>query len=415
MADDKKKGPNPNLIRLDRGIRQVGQTIKDYAPVARGVAKTFLFQPTDPANRVDYGPGPTPEPKTPGVPKQWYKDTPEHGVPSYKDGVDRVPKDGPAFLHEGEKVISKEDNMASSEELKKGVSKVASALGSAGVQPDDDSARGIAEKNAMIDQYKQATQTPASEPKPAPKTSAVDKINPKARYGDRGKEKRIDTKEMTKPIPSYSDGVASVPKDGVAMLHEGEKVVPEKDNPDSHKKKSRVSESMGGSKKSPKLKAKKGSKKTVHHVTVHKSSNGGVVLQHEYEDGSKDMAHHPDFDSAAAAMAPHFDQPEGAAPPQQQMAEPASFEDGGVVKKDGMAQVHEGEVVVPKDQAHKVFQNPDITIGGGRVAKGQKPIRPKMTPELREKQRQYEDPEHGDSPWMTEQSPSTAKRSRIKI
>jgi len=297
------------------------------------------------------------------------------------------------------------------------VSKVASALGSAGsklVQPQSDEAAGIAAKNQMIDEYKNATMSPASTPKasgtPGMSTSPfkMDKVNPSARYGSRKGEKRIDTKTMTKPlgVPSYEDGVDSVPNDGLAMLHEGEKVVPANKNPDSHKAETRVKGAMGsGSTK--KLAAHKGTKKTVHSITVHKSKSGGVILEHHINADKKEMQHHPDFDSAAKHMKKHFQdeasgsdagQSEGnegpsmatppSAPqsspnpqenlPNPSMASPSSFEDGGVVKKSGQAQVHKGEVVVPKSQAHKVLQNPDITIGGGSVGTEQ------VTPEMKQ-------------------------------
>ena len=54
--------------------------------------------------------------------------------------------------------------------------------------------------------------------------SEKDKVNPLGRYGDRPGEKRIDTTEMLKPLPSYDQG-GDVPKDQVAEVHEGEKVL----------------------------------------------------------------------------------------------------------------------------------------------------------------------------------------------
>ena len=54
-------------------------------------------------------------------------------------------------------------------------------------------------------------------------------------YGSQGKEKRINTEDYTKPLGSFAKGTDSVPKTGTYKLHEGEKVVPEKDNPDSKK------------------------------------------------------------------------------------------------------------------------------------------------------------------------------------
>jgi hypothetical protein len=107
--------PNNNIKRLDRGIKDTIQTVKDYAPVAKGVAKTFLTGGTvsgKPEEEVDFGPGPTPKAKTPPPPSQWYKESSEHKIPSYKEGTNYVPKTGPAILHEGEAVVPKEKNMA---------------------------------------------------------------------------------------------------------------------------------------------------------------------------------------------------------------------------------------------------------------------------------------------------------------
>jgi|SRR6266850_1540693 len=364
---DKESG----VEKLGRGLRSLASDIKTYTPVAKGVAKTFLLpRSKNEEENVDFSPGPTPKIKTSEPPKDWYKESSEHKIPSYEQGTDYVPESGPAILHKGEKVVSKDKNMASDK-----VSKVASALGSAGratgVQAPEDQAQDLAVKQANIDEYQSSMQTPASEPKPAAK-SPKDRVGSKP-YGSRPGEQRIDVSGMTKKLPSYEDGVESVPEDGPAMLHEGEKVVPEVQNPDSEAKpETRMKGAMGGKKK---LAAKKGSKKKSHKITVHKSANGGVVLEHHFDGGKSEMHHHPDFNSAAESMAPHFDVPgssEGG--PGTQMASPSSFEDGGVVEKSGQAQVHEGEVVVPKDQANKVIQNPAITIGGKQKPKSFAPF-----------------------------------------
>lgn len=101
MPEDKDKGAN------------AVQTAKDYASMAKGVAKTFLLpRSKDEENNVDYSPGPEPKPKTPSPPAHWYKESDQHGMPSYKEGTKYVPKTGPAILHKGEAVIPKERNMA---------------------------------------------------------------------------------------------------------------------------------------------------------------------------------------------------------------------------------------------------------------------------------------------------------------
>ena len=385
--------PTKSTVREKLG--SAVQTVKDYGPVAKGVAKTFfLGRSKDEEENTDYSPGPVPKQKTPEPPKDWYKDSDKH-LPSYERGTDYVPETGPAILHKGEKVIPVADNP---------ISKVASALGSAGskiVSPADDQTRGLAAKQGQIDEYTNSLTKPASEPRPRPSpVMGVDKLRPGSKYGDRGQEKRIDVKNMIKPlgVPSYEDGVDSVPNDGLAMLHKGEQVIPAKKNPDSGKAEKRVSGAMGG-KKSPKLSAKKGSKKQVHKITVHKSANGGVVLEHHLEDSKSEMHHHPNFDSAAASMKDNFEPPAQEPAPSEansQMASPSSFEDGGTVEKSGMAMVHAGETVIPADAAKKPVQNPDIAIGGGRVGTQQKKMapKPKLTPEIRQKQKQYEDEDY---------------------
>jgi hypothetical protein len=263
-----------------------------------------------------------------------------------------------------------------------GIKKVTSALGSAGSKlaaPDQGTAGEIAAKQGQIDEYKNSLQTPASEPKPQG-SSSKDKINPGGKYGDRGKEKRIDVKDMMKPlgVPSYQDGVDSVPNDGLAMLHEGEKVVSEKDNPDSHKASKRVKGAMGGEGKK-KLGAKKGSKKTVHKVTVHKAANGGVVLEHHLGEGKSEMHAHPDFDSASESMKPMFQSPEPATAPgsaeggpsgNPQQASPSSFAEGGLVKKSGTADVHKGEVVLPHPDNKEAWRTlPNRLKGAGQAVR----------------------------------------------
>ena len=83
--------------------------------------------------------------------------------------------------------------------------------------------------------WREAAGRSAQPTKTSAPTESADKINPKAKFGDNPGEKRIDVSDMTKPLagqamPSYKDGVDSVPKTGPALLHKGEKVVPAKDN-----------------------------------------------------------------------------------------------------------------------------------------------------------------------------------------
>ena len=61
--------------------------------------------------------------------------------------------------------------------------------------------------------------------------SKVDLISSTAKFGDRGKEKRLDKDTTdTRPLGSFKHGTAYVPKTGNYKLHEGEAVTPAKDN-----------------------------------------------------------------------------------------------------------------------------------------------------------------------------------------
>jgi hypothetical protein len=87
----------------------------------------------------------------------------------------------------------------------------------------------LAEKMNNIDAYKSATTPQTSAPAPVKPvgSSPKDKVNPKAQYGDRGKEKRIDVTNMVKPLGtlgSYKKG-GKVRKTGVYKLHAKERVL----------------------------------------------------------------------------------------------------------------------------------------------------------------------------------------------
>lgn len=121
--------------------------------------------------------------------------------------------------------------------------------------------------------------TPMSAPSAAPSTSmkpaAVDKINPKGRYGDRSPEKRIDTADWTKnlgDLPKYHKGVDSVPKTGPAVLKKGEKVVKAEDNSDNPD--NAVDAAFDGDKD---MKMSESKKKNVSlHRAIHDLNKGGL-------------------------------------------------------------------------------------------------------------------------------------------
>ncbi len=91
----------------------------------------------------------------------------------------------------------------------------------------------LAAKKQMIDEGRKALTGSDAAPKPEDKPvgGRGQIINPKAQYGDRPGEKRIDTSEMTKPLGSYKKGTPRVPKTGNYKLHEGEAVIPAEKNP----------------------------------------------------------------------------------------------------------------------------------------------------------------------------------------
>lgn len=56
---------------------------------------------------------------------------------------------------------------------------------------------------------------------------SVDRVRPGARFGSRGGEKRIDTKDMMRPlgaIPSFKKG-GKIKKTGIIKAHKGERVL----------------------------------------------------------------------------------------------------------------------------------------------------------------------------------------------
>ncbi len=82
---------------------------------------------------------------------------------------------------------------------------------------------GIGEAAKNINQYTSATQPKPQPAKPSGSASASP-VNPKAKYGDRKGEQRIDTTDMTKPLGSFKKG-GKVKKTGMYKLHKGERVM----------------------------------------------------------------------------------------------------------------------------------------------------------------------------------------------
>jgi hypothetical protein len=161
------------------------------------------------------------------------------------------------------------------------------------VGPDSDSAKGIAAKSQNIDEYKNATNpistaapaAPAKDNTPSPK----DRVSPKARFGARTGEQRIDTKDMTQPLGSFKKGTSHVPKTGIYKLHEGEAVIPKDKNMDSMKDK--MTDALGGDEKKP--------KKEIKEMHIRKTANGKHIVTHKHHS----PAHHPDEEHSMENMA----------------------------------------------------------------------------------------------------------------
>lgn len=177
-------------------------------------------------------------------------------IPSYQNGGD-VAKNQVANVDKGERVLNPEEAEAhrlaavgkAPSSILGRISERAHELynqGQALSAPEDSEAQAFKEKQQSIDS---AMQKPAGmEMKPlAPAISSpMDKIDPNARYGNRGQEKHLDFQgneidpntptgmralgpklpepSTLKSLPSYDEG-GDVPDDQTAKLHEDEKVL----------------------------------------------------------------------------------------------------------------------------------------------------------------------------------------------
>ena len=200
-------------------------------------------------------------------------------------------------------------------EVKSRVNAVKDAV-KAGNQETTGLGHELAERAKM---QRAALGSPAPPDKPAAAAAAGEKMNSGARYGDRPGEKRIDVKDMVKPlgVPVYDKGgkvkKANL-KDGkhqVAILKEGERVLTEKQNKKYEKKGEKVMatpyDMVSAPKKAPKV---------VHHHEYSKTHNGKHVVTHKHHDPShKDETHMFDkFSDAAEHMNANPPQPEPEAP-----------------------------------------------------------------------------------------------------
>jgi hypothetical protein len=154
--------------------------------------------------------------------------------------------------------------------------------------PDKGTAGELGAKQQNVDEYNNATKpTPTAEPAKDTTPSPKDRVAPKARYGARPGEKRIDTTSMTKPLGSFEKGTSHVPKTGIYKLHEGEAVIPKDKNMDSMKDK--MMDSLGGEKKP---------KKEIKEMHIRKTANGKHIVTHKHHHPE----HHPDEEHSMEDM-----------------------------------------------------------------------------------------------------------------
>jgi hypothetical protein len=163
-------------------------------------------------------------------------------------------------------------------------------------------AKSIADKKTNIDQYMKAVSDPSGKPPvPAPMKPDGDKLHPNGKYGDRPGEKRIDVRDMVKPLPTYHDGVSRVPKTGPAMLEEGEAVIPKEKNPMND---------WSGLVKGPKK-----SEKKIKHLVHRKTANGKHILEHHHTHSEDHAMEEHAFDNLAD-LHKHVDEHMGSPEPE---------------------------------------------------------------------------------------------------
>lgn len=154
--------------------------------------------------------------------------------------------------------------------------------------PEQDILGDLKAKKEMMNYAQQALghNPPAETPKASPVTENVDKINRKAKYGDRPGEKRIPIDQMTKPLGSFKNGTDYVPKTGNYKLHEGEKVVPKEKNMAD------VFAHVPG--RAP----EKSPKKEIKHIITSKTHDGKFMHKHVHHNSAHEDETHISSDMA---------------------------------------------------------------------------------------------------------------------
>lgn len=148
----------------------------------------------------------------------------------------------------------------------------------------------LAGKSDMLRQAKTALSdntSAAPSPAPAPKASSADRISPKAKYGDKSREKRMDVREAMKPLGSFKQGTSHVPQTGMYKLHEGEAVIPKEANTMDAKT------AMAG------ITGKAKPAKKIHKIVTHKTDDGKLIHTHLHHHPQ----HHPDETHVSNNMA----------------------------------------------------------------------------------------------------------------
>lgn len=156
-------------------------------------------------------------------------------------------------------------------------------------------------------------------PAPAPRVPTTeDAMRQAASRGDMGTIRSLLGMHGANPgIPNFEDGTDYVPKTGLALLHEGEAVVPREAAEEARNKgegvssdvvpatksprADRVSATLGGSKskktgkktgkKSKSKKGKSSKSKKPKSIRIRKAANGGYVAEHEFDQPENNEVH----------------------------------------------------------------------------------------------------------------------------
>lgn len=163
------------------------------------------------------------------------------------------------------------------------------------VAPAGNEAAGLKAKKDNIAEYMKAVGPPnvLDTPKATPAQTNPDKIHPNSKYGSRPGEKRLDVEHM-----SFKNGTTSVPKTGMAKVHKGEAIIPEKENPMS-----------GLFDKVPGRTAEKPPKKEIKHIVTSKTHDGKFLHKHVHHHPAHEDELHVSNDAKErdAHMAAHMD------------------------------------------------------------------------------------------------------------